>query len=74
MGKWSHCDKLTTNKSSLSLGGYFEHDWVFSCNTIFQTFVLHFFPSNLHIFGKEMKNYTGDQKSKIRFFDHLSFQ
>ena len=33
-----------------------------------------FFLAYLHIFGKEMKNYTGDQKSKIRFFDHLSFQ
>lgn len=73
MGKWSHCDILTANKSSLSLGGYFERDWVFCCNTIFQTFVLHlhFFLAYLHIFGKEMKNYTGDQKSKIIFFDHL---
>ena len=30
-----------------------------------------FFLAYLHIFGKEMKNYTGDQKSKIIFFDHL---
>lgn len=65
MGKCSHCDKLTTNKSSLSLGGYFEHDWVFCRNTIFQTFVAFaFFLAYLHVFGKEMKNYTGDQKVK----------
>ena len=56
---------VIVTKSSLLLGGYFEHDWVFCYNTTFQTFVLHlhfFSQQSSHIFGKEMKNYTGDQK------------
>ena len=50
----------------LNMIGYFvaiQYSRLLSCICIF--------PSNLHIFGKEMKNYTGDQKSKIIFFDHL---
>lgn len=54
----------------LNIIGYFvaiQYSRLSSCNCIF-------FPSLIFTFGREMKNYTGDQKSKIIFFSHLSLQ